>query len=48
MPAIGVSSEPCLTAIKELVPGDSGGNTVFSEVYIRGGITGSGGEMIER
>lgn len=45
---VGVSPESCLAAIKELVPGDSGGNTVFSEAYIRGGIMGSGGEIIDR
>jgi len=33
-------------AIKELVPGDSGGNTVFSEVNILEGIAGVGGETV--
>lgn len=45
---VGVSPESCLAAIKELVPGDSGVNTVFSEAYIRGGITGSGVEIVDR
>jgi len=46
--ASGVSPESSLTAIKELVPGDSGGSTAFSEVNIRAGMTGSCGETVER
>lgn len=43
-----VSPEPSLIAIKELVPGDSGGRTAFSDLNIRSGITGSAGEIVER
>jgi hypothetical protein len=45
---LGVSPESSLTAIKELVPGDSGGKTAFSDVNILAGMAGSGAEMVER
>ena len=41
------SPEPCLTAIKEFVPGDSGGITT-SSAHIRGGIAGARGDILER
>jgi hypothetical protein len=44
--ALGVSPVSLRTAIKELVPGDSGGNTLFSDMKIREGIEGSGGEIV--
>ena len=45
----GVSPEPSLTAINELVPGDSGGNTAFSEVKtLGGGAMAASGEIVER
>jgi len=43
-----VSPEFSLVAIRALVPGDSGGKTEFLEVKMRCGITGSGGEIVER
>lgn len=48
MGVFGVSQLSSLLAIKELVPGDSGGNTVFSDVNIRDGIAGAGGEIVDR
>lgn len=44
--ALGLSPQSSCTAIKELVPGDSGENTVFSEAKILEGITGSGGDTV--
>lgn len=44
----GPAPESSLADIKELVPGDSGGYTAFSEENVRTGTTGSGGEIIER
>lgn len=44
----GVPPESSLLAIKALVPGDSGGNTAFSDEALRRGTTGCGGEMVER
>ena len=37
-----------VAAIKELVPGDSGGSTAFSGACIVGGVTYSGCGMVER
>lgn len=48
MGVFGVPPESSLCAINELVPGDSGGKTAFSEVKILWGITASGGEIVER
>ena len=42
-----VSPELCV-AINELVPGDSGGSTAFSDLNIRWGIAGAGAEIVER
>jgi len=44
--ALGVSPVPSRFAIKELVPGDSGGKTVFSELNILEGVMGSGGATV--
>lgn len=46
--AFGVSPISSRTAINELVPGDSGGKTTFSELNTRAGTTGSGGEIVDR
>ncbi|KAJ6860536.1 hypothetical protein NC651_036815 [Populus alba x Populus x berolinensis] len=42
---LGICPKSSLTAIKELVPGDSGGKTAFSDVKILAGMTGFGAEM---
>ena len=44
----GATPVSSLANIKELVPGDSGGYTTFSEENVRAGTTGSGGEIVER
>lgn len=44
----GMSLVSSLLAINELVPGDSGGKTAFSEENILGGTAGSGFEILER
>jgi hypothetical protein len=46
--AFGVSPESSRPNINALVPGDSGGHTIFSDEAIRIGTTGSIGEMVER
>lgn len=47
--SFGTSRVPCLVAaIKELVPGDSGGSTAFSGGCILGDVTCSSDEMVDR
>lgn len=48
MSALGVSPDSSCVAIKELVPGDSGGSTALSDLNIRWGIAGFDGEIVER
>jgi len=46
--AFGVSPHSSSLAIKELVPGESGGNSVFFEARIRCGIADIGDPTLER